>query len=87
MSNYFLLFQVTSAILNSLKFSPSSQPEDGPMGISVAISTNTGIAKSAITNASFRAKKLPGTSKITENSQRGVKIGLKHGNDNIKMFQ
>ncbi|XP_041374884.1 hyccin-like [Gigantopelta aegis] len=50
---------VTSAILNSLKFSPSSQPEDGPMGISVAISTNIGIAKSAITNASFRAKKLP----------------------------
>nr|CAD7263795.1 unnamed protein product [Timema shepardi] len=40
-----------------------SQPCDGPMGISVALSpattTVTTVSKSMITNASFRTKKLP----------------------------
>ncbi|XP_046563578.1 protein FAM126B-like [Haliotis rubra] len=53
---------VTSAILNSLKYNPSGQPQDGPMGISIALSSSSstsGLAKSALTNASFRTKKLP----------------------------
>jgi hypothetical protein len=50
---------VTNAVMNSLRFNPSGQPEDGPMGISIALQ-NTAIKKDAITNASFRAKKLPG---------------------------
>lgn len=41
---------------------PSGQPSDGPMGISVALSPTTIVTtvSRAITNASFRAKKLPG---------------------------
>ncbi|XP_026495085.2 hyccin [Vanessa tameamea] len=53
---------VTSAVINSLKNSPSGQPCDGPMGISVALSpatTTVTMSKSMITNASFRTKKLP----------------------------
>ncbi|KPJ15082.1 Hyccin [Papilio machaon] len=53
---------VTSAVMNSLKNSPSGQPCDGPMGISVALSpatTTVTMSKSMITNASFRTKKLP----------------------------
>ncbi|XP_063225017.1 hyccin [Bacillus rossius redtenbacheri] len=54
---------VTGAIRNSLRVNPSGQPGDGPMGISVALSpvttTVTTVAKSMITNASFRTKKLP----------------------------
>ncbi|XP_068629700.1 hyccin [Battus philenor] len=53
---------VTSAVINSLKNSPSGQPFDGPMGISVALSpatTTVTMSKSMITNASFRTKKLP----------------------------
>ncbi|XP_030371814.1 hyccin [Scaptodrosophila lebanonensis] len=55
---------VTSAVRNSLHANPSGQPNDGPMGLSVALtpSTNTvttSVSKSMITNASFRTKKLP----------------------------
>lgn len=59
-SNSFV--QVTNAIRNSLKSNQSGQPCDGPMGISVALSPTTVVStvSRAITNASFRAKKLPG---------------------------
>lgn len=60
---YCLYLQVTNAIKNSLQFNPSGQPTDGPMGISIALSPTQGnptFKKNAITNASFRAKKLPG---------------------------
>ncbi|KAL5005784.1 hypothetical protein ScPMuIL_016942 [Solemya velum] len=51
---------VTNAIRNSLRDSRSGQPEDGPMGISIPRSRSASFfSKSAITNASFRAKKLP----------------------------
>ncbi|XP_064597930.1 hyccin-like [Liolophura sinensis] len=53
---------VSNAIRNSLQYNPSGQPGDGPMGIAVALSptaSTTTLSKSAITNASFRAKKLP----------------------------
>lgn len=53
---------VTNAIRNCLKYSPSGQPETA-MGIGIALSptpsTTANISKSAITNASFRATKLP----------------------------
>lgn len=41
----------------------SGQPNDGPIGISVALSPAAAtptVSKSMITNASFRTKKLPG---------------------------
>ncbi|XP_076244785.1 PI4KA lipid kinase complex subunit hyccin [Calliopsis andreniformis] len=53
---------VTNAIRNSASTGPSGQPSDGPIGVSVALSPATAtatISKSMITNASFRAKKLP----------------------------
>uniref|UniRef100_A0A1B0CU24 Uncharacterized protein n=1 Tax=Lutzomyia longipalpis TaxID=7200 RepID=A0A1B0CU24_LUTLO len=53
---------VTNAVRNSLHVNPSGQPSDGPMGISVALTPSTTtvtVSKSMITNASFRAKKLP----------------------------
>lgn len=53
---------ITNAIRNSLQLNPSGQPKDGPMGISIMLSPAQGnpvFAKEAITNASFRAKKLP----------------------------
>ncbi|XP_064646010.1 hyccin-like isoform X2 [Lineus longissimus] len=53
---------VTNAIRNSMHYSPGGEPSDGPMGISIAISpsaTTSSFTKAAITNASFRAKKLP----------------------------
>lgn len=58
---------MTNAIRNSLKVNPSGQPSDGPMGISVALSPTTVVStvSRAITNASFRAKKLPGMDLIT----------------------
>jgi hypothetical protein len=55
---------MTNAIRNSILLN-SGQPSDGPMGINVALSptsnplTTTGIAKTAITNASFKTRKLP----------------------------
>lgn len=55
---------MTNAIRNSILIN-SGQPSDGPMGINVALSptsntlTATGIAKTAITNASFKTRKLP----------------------------
>ena len=55
---------VTNAIRNSLQYNPSGQPEDGPMGIAIALSpsqtANPALLKDAITNASFRTKRLPG---------------------------
>lgn len=55
---------VTSAVRNSLHANPSGQPNDGPMGLSVALTPSTttvttSVSKSMITNASFRTKKLP----------------------------
>jgi len=46
-----------------LLVNPSGQPKDGPMGISIALSPTQGnpaFSKDAITNASFRARRLPG---------------------------
>ncbi|XP_013783085.1 hyccin-like isoform X2 [Limulus polyphemus] len=56
------VIQVTNAIKNSLKVNPSGQPKDGPMGISVALSPSSNqstLFKGAVTNASFRTRKLP----------------------------
>ncbi|XP_016947581.1 hyccin [Drosophila biarmipes] len=58
------LILVTSAVRNSLHANPSGQPNDGPMGLSVALTPSTttvttSVSKSMITNASFRTKKLP----------------------------
>lgn len=53
---------VCNAIRNSLQYNPSGQPQDGPIGISIALSpstTTSSISKAAITNASFKTKKLP----------------------------
>ncbi|XP_031772296.1 hyccin [Apis florea] len=53
---------VTNAIRNSATTGSSGQPNDGPIGISVALSPATAtatVSKSMITNASFRTKKLP----------------------------
>ena len=58
-----IYFKVTNAIKNSLLYNPSGQPKDGPMGISIALSPTQGsptFSKTAITNASFRTKRLPG---------------------------
>lgn len=60
---------VTNGIRNSLKVNPSGQPNDGPMGISVALSPTTNtttVSKAIITNASFRTKKLPDDIPIQE---------------------
>ena len=54
---------VTNAVRNSLQANPSGQPQDGPMGISIALSPaqrDDAFSKHAITNASFRARRLPG---------------------------
>ncbi|XP_013412516.1 protein FAM126B isoform X2 [Lingula anatina] len=56
------VMMVSNAIKNSLLVNPSGKPMDGPMGISVAVSPATStlsFTKPAITNASFRTKKLP----------------------------
>lgn len=53
---------VTNAIRNSLRENPSGQPDDGPIGLSLAVSPASSsytLSKTAITNASFRTKKLP----------------------------
>jgi len=53
---------VTNGIRNSLTNNPSGEPGDGPIGISLSLSPtsrNVNVSKSAITNASFRTKKLP----------------------------
>ncbi|XP_077271853.1 PI4KA lipid kinase complex subunit hyccin isoform X1 [Temnothorax americanus] len=54
---------VTNAIRNSASSGAPGQPNDGPIGISVALSpattTTPTVSKSMITNASFRTKKLP----------------------------
>ncbi|XP_055687832.1 hyccin isoform X2 [Lutzomyia longipalpis] len=60
---------VTNAVRNSLHVNPSGQPSDGPMGISVALTPSTTtvtVSKSMITNASFRAKKLPDDLEMVE---------------------
>ncbi|CAD5124091.1 DgyrCDS12395 [Dimorphilus gyrociliatus] len=52
---------VTNAIVDSLAVNPSGQPEDGPIGISIALSSaarDGRLRKSALTNASFRTKRL-----------------------------
>ena len=62
-----LCIQVTNAMRNSLKEQTSVQGEEGPMGIGLAVSPASSsytISKTAITNASFRTKKLPGNIKL-----------------------
>ncbi|KAL8561211.1 hypothetical protein ACOMHN_024468 [Nucella lapillus] len=51
---------VTEAILNSASLGVGGMGDGGPMGISMAsVPTHTALAKSTITNASFKTKKLP----------------------------
>ncbi|KAL3854955.1 hypothetical protein ACJMK2_014190 [Sinanodonta woodiana] len=51
---------VTNAIRNSLRDKSGGQPEDGPIGLALSPATSYyTLSKTAITNASFRAKKLP----------------------------
>jgi hypothetical protein len=76
-----LLKQMTNAIRNSLLIN-SGQPSDGPMGINVALSptssttlTTTGMAKIAITNASFKTRKLPDDIPIVANTQSATNLG------------
>lgn len=66
---------VTNAIQNSLRYNPSGQPQDGPMGISIALSPTQGnpaFSKHAITNASFRTKKLPEDIDVPEDSSEAT---------------
>ncbi|XP_070570529.1 hyccin-like [Ptychodera flava] len=50
---------VTNAIKNSLSSNPSGAPTDGPIGISIAVTPSTPTVKrAAITNASFKARRL-----------------------------
>ncbi|XP_067931739.1 hyccin 2-like [Watersipora subatra] len=64
-ANYELYTQVillSNAIKNSLEHNPSGQPYDGPMGVSITITPAhilSSLNKRAITNASFRTRKLP----------------------------
>ena len=74
--------QMTNAIRNSILIN-SDQPSDGPMGINVALSptststslTTTGISKIAITNASFKTRKLPDDIPIVVASNSSTNIG------------
>ncbi|KAL7293003.1 hyccin isoform X1 [Trichogramma pretiosum] len=50
---------VTNAIRNSSSSGPPSQTAEGASGISVSSTSTSSVMKSMITNASFRAKKLP----------------------------
>lgn len=53
---------ITNAIRNSLREAPSGPTDDGPIGIGLALSPASSsytLSKSAITNASFRTRKLP----------------------------
>ena len=63
MTSACLVLQVSNAIRNSLRVNPSGRPQDGPMGITLALSPvqrEDLFSKHAITNASFRARRLPG---------------------------
>ncbi|XP_071149828.1 hyccin-like [Mytilus edulis] len=64
---------VTTAIKNSL---PAGHEEDGPMGLMTVTPSSSGhtIAKSAITNASFRTKKLPDDIDIIEGDENLSKL-------------
>ncbi|XP_033728845.1 hyccin-like [Pecten maximus] len=66
---------VTNAIRNSLQCNAAGH-SDGPMGISMSLTPATSghtISKSAITNASFRARKLPEDISIPT-TEEGVKL-------------
>nr|XP_034190503.1 hyccin isoform X1 [Osmia lignaria] len=74
---------VTNAIRNSASSGPSGQPTDGPIGISVALSPATAtatVSKSMITNASFRAKKLPDDLDVTlfEDEANAIDLEKQH---------
>ena len=76
-----LIEQMTNAIRNTLLIK-SGQPSDGPMGINVALSptsstsaTTAGISKIAITNASFRTRKLPDDIPIVIASNNPSNVG------------
>ena len=63
--HFLITFQLSNAIKNSLEHNPSGQPYDGPMGVSITITPAhilSSLNKRAITNASFRTRKLPGIS-------------------------
>ncbi|XP_020300216.1 hyccin isoform X1 [Pseudomyrmex gracilis] len=65
---------VTNAIRNSASTGAPGQQNDGPMGISVALSpatTTPTISKSMITNASFRTKKLPDDIPVVKDESTG----------------
>ncbi|GAB0096996.1 Hyccin [Sergentomyia squamirostris] len=81
---------VTNAVKNSLHVNPSGQPSDGPMGISVALTPSTTtvtVSKSMITNASFRAKKLPDDLEFVEEYMvqptRGYQQSTQSQGDNV----
>lgn len=60
---WLIFFQLTNAIKNSLEHNPSGQPYDGPMGVTISITPAhilSSLNRQAITNASFKAQKLPG---------------------------
>lgn len=67
------ILMVTNAIKNSL---PVGQEEVGPMGLMTVTPSSSGhtIAKSAITNASFRTKKLPDDIDIIEDDENVNKL-------------
>lgn len=71
---------MTNAIRNSILLN-SGQPSDGPMGINVALSptsntlTTAGIARTAITNASFTTRKLPDDIPIVVSNTNNTAIG------------
>jgi hypothetical protein len=74
---------VTNAIRNSLQVSSSGQLKDVPMGISIALSPSLGnpaFSKDAITNASFRARKLPEDIDVQDNMD-GVSLQQDTAND------
>ncbi|KAK7506505.1 hypothetical protein BaRGS_00001980 [Batillaria attramentaria] len=50
---------VTEAILNSERLGVGLTEDSGPMGIPISTSPHTNVKRATITNASFKAKKLP----------------------------
>lgn len=65
---------VTNAIKNAL---PAGHEDEGPMGLTMTVTPSSSghtIAKSAITNASFRTKKLPDDIDIIEDDENVSKL-------------
>ncbi|XP_013783350.1 hyccin-like [Limulus polyphemus] len=75
---YFDVLLVSNAVKNSLRSNPSGQPSDGPMGLNVSLSqslSSHSVSKTAITNASFRTKKLPDDIPIQSPKEEGSSSG------------